>query len=78
MRVHHRSCALLLAGTTLRGSHAADVVDAYAFVDPDPSFAWLRANVLQWRNLFRSPIFVQVKLQVQRGVARLVVAAGVR
>jgi len=70
--------AALEAGTTLRGAREADVVDAYAFVDPDLSFAWLRGNVLQWRNLFRSPIFVQVKLPVQRGIARLVEAAGAR
>jgi hexosaminidase len=67
--------AALEAGTTLSGSRYQDVVDENAFMDPELSLAWFRAEVLKPRNLFRPLILVQVKLPVQRGIALLVQAA---
>lgn len=65
----------LEAGVPLDDSRHQDVVDAHAFIDPELSFEWFRAQVLQWRNLFGPLVFMQVKLPVQRGIARLVDAA---
>jgi hexosaminidase len=65
----------LEAGTPLDDSRHQDVVDEHAFIDPELSFEWFKAQLLQWRNLFRPLVFVQVKLPVQRGIARLVDAA---
>lgn len=50
--------------------------ERYAFIDPEMSKEWFKAQILNWENLFRPLILLKAKLPIQRGVASLVQAAG--